>query len=148
MCCGSLKDRASVYAYPEVPLTSQFSSKNPPASAGLKTQEMQVRSLNQEDSLEQEMATHFSILNLENSMDRGAWWAIVHGITKTQTRLNMHTRSKYIYFLKMWSFITFWTNIRALYYQEICLSGKAFSDHQVIFLFSYCDNLNKTKIPK
>ena len=22
---------------------------------------------------------------LENSMDRGAWWAIVHGVTKSQT---------------------------------------------------------------
>ena len=25
---------------------------------------------------------------LENSMDRGAWWAIVHGVTKSQTRLS------------------------------------------------------------
>ena len=25
---------------------------------------------------------------LENSMDREAWWAIVHGITKSQTRLS------------------------------------------------------------
>ena len=24
----------------------------------------------------------------ENSMDRGAWWATVHGVTKSQTRLN------------------------------------------------------------
>ena len=24
---------------------------------------------------------------LENPMDRGAWWATVHGLTKTQTRL-------------------------------------------------------------
>ena len=24
---------------------------------------------------------------LENSMDKGAWWAIVHGLTKTQTQL-------------------------------------------------------------
>ena len=27
---------------------------------------------------------------LENSMDRGAWWAIVHGVTKNQTQLSMH----------------------------------------------------------
>ena len=27
-------------------------------------------------------------LYLENSMDRGAWWAIVHAVTKSQTRLN------------------------------------------------------------
>ena len=24
---------------------------------------------------------------LENSMDRGAWWATVHGVTKSRTRL-------------------------------------------------------------
>ena len=24
---------------------------------------------------------------LENPMDRGAWWATVHGVAKTQTRL-------------------------------------------------------------
>ena len=24
---------------------------------------------------------------LENLMDRGAWWATVHGVTKSQTRL-------------------------------------------------------------
>ena len=24
----------------------------------------------------------------ENSMDRGAWWATVHGLTKSQTRLS------------------------------------------------------------
>ena len=37
--------------------------KNSPASAG--TQEMQVRSLGREDSLEEEMATHSSILAWE-----------------------------------------------------------------------------------
>ena len=25
---------------------------------------------------------------LENPMDRGAWWATVHGVTKNQTRLS------------------------------------------------------------
>ena len=25
---------------------------------------------------------------LENSMDRGAWWATAHGVTKSQTRLS------------------------------------------------------------
>ena len=24
---------------------------------------------------------------LENSMDRGAWWAIIHGVAKSQTQL-------------------------------------------------------------
>ena len=27
---------------------------------------------------------------LENSIDRGAWWAIVHGVTKSQTELSKH----------------------------------------------------------
>ena len=41
--------------------------KNLPATQG-----MQVRSLGQEDPLEEEMATHSSISCLENSMGRGA----------------------------------------------------------------------------
>ena len=28
---------------------------------------------------------------LENPMDRGAWWATVHGVTKSQTRLSGYT---------------------------------------------------------
>ena len=28
---------------------------------------------------------------LENSMNRGAWWATVHEVTKSQTQLNTHT---------------------------------------------------------
>ena len=43
-------------------------------------QETWVRSLDLEDPLEKEMATHS-----KNSMDRGSWQAIVHGITKSQT---------------------------------------------------------------
>ena len=27
---------------------------------------------------------------LENSMDRGAWWSVVHGVAKSQIRLSMH----------------------------------------------------------
>ena len=27
---------------------------------------------------------------LKNSMDRGAWWATVHGLTKSWTQLSMH----------------------------------------------------------
>ena len=30
---------------------------------------------------------------LENSMDREAWWATVHGVAKCQTWLNMHTHT-------------------------------------------------------
>ena len=45
-----------------------------------------VRSVGWEDMLK-EMATHSSIL-IENFMDRRAWWAIVHEVTKSQTQLN------------------------------------------------------------
>ena len=48
-------------------------------------QETQVQSLGWEDPLEKEMATHSSILAWEIPMDRGAWWAPVHGVTKSQT---------------------------------------------------------------
>jgi len=41
-----------------------------------------VQSLGWEDPLEKGMAIHSS---LENSMDQGAWWATVHGVTKSQT---------------------------------------------------------------
>ena len=50
-------------------------------------QETYVQSLGQEDPLEKEMATHSSILAWEDSMDRGAWQATVHGIGKSRTRL-------------------------------------------------------------
>ena len=41
-----------------------------------------VRSLGWEDPLEQEMATHSSILAWKNPMDRGAWQAAIHGVRK------------------------------------------------------------------
>ena len=31
------------------------------------------------------MATHSSILGLENAMDQGTWWATVHGVTESDT---------------------------------------------------------------
>ena len=47
--------------------------------------ETQIRSLDQEDALEEEMATHSSILAWKIRMDRGAWWATIHGLSKSQT---------------------------------------------------------------
>ena len=54
--------------------------KNPPA-----VQETWVQSLGWEDPLEKGMATHPGVLGLENSMDRGAWQATVHGVEKSWT---------------------------------------------------------------
>ena len=47
-----------------------------------------VSSLGWEDPLEEGMATHSSILAWRIAMDRGAWWAAVHGILKSQTGLS------------------------------------------------------------
>ena len=44
-----------------------------------------VRSLSQEDPLEEGMATHSNILAWRIPMDRGAWWATVRGVTKSRT---------------------------------------------------------------
>jgi len=46
-----------------------------------------VSSLGGEDPLEEGMATHTSILAWRILMDRGSWWATVHGVTKSQTQL-------------------------------------------------------------
>ena len=46
-------------------------------------QETWVRSLGWEDPLEKGKATHSSVLAWKILMYRGAWWATVHGITKS-----------------------------------------------------------------
>ena len=45
--------------------------------------ETQVLFLGWEDLLEKEIATHSSILAWKNPMDRGAWWATVHGVAES-----------------------------------------------------------------
>ena len=57
--------------------------KNLPA-----VQETQVRSLGREDPLEEEIATHSSILAWRIPMDRGAWRVTVHGVSNSQTLLS------------------------------------------------------------
>ena len=48
---------------------------------------MQIPSLGWEDPLEESMATYSSILAWKIPMDRGAWQASVHRVTKSQTSL-------------------------------------------------------------
>ena len=50
--------------------------------------EIWVQSLDLEDPLEKEMATHFNILAWRIPMNRGAWQATAYGITKSWTRLS------------------------------------------------------------
>ena len=40
------------------------------------------------------MQTHSRILAWRIPMDRGAWWAVVHGFTKSQMRLNSTAKHK------------------------------------------------------
>ena len=44
-----------------------------------------VQLLGQEDPPEKGLATRSTLLALENSMDRGAWWATIHGVAKSWT---------------------------------------------------------------
>ena len=62
-----------------------------------------VQPLGQEDPLEKETATHSSILSWENSMDRGAWWATVHGVIKSRTRLRQLSIHTLVYWVTLMS---------------------------------------------
>ena len=57
-----------------------LTGKNPPSMW-----ETWVRSLGWKDPLGEGMATHSSIVARRNPMDRGAWWATVHVVAKSQT---------------------------------------------------------------
>ena len=55
------------------------------------------QSLGWEDPLEEAMATYSSILSWRIPMDRGAWWATVHRVTKESdmtVQLSTHTRQR------------------------------------------------------
>ena len=58
-----------------------------------------VQSLGWEDPLEKEIA-QLQYYCLGNPMDREAWWAAIHGVTKSQTRLSDFTFTFYFYALK------------------------------------------------
>ena len=51
-------------------------------------QETWIRCLGQEGPLEEEMATHPSILAWDIPWTEGDWWATVPGVEKSQTRLS------------------------------------------------------------
>ena len=44
-------------------------------------------------NLEKEMATHLQCSCLENALDRGAWWAAVHGVAQSWTWLKQLSSS-------------------------------------------------------
>ena len=51
---------------------------------------MQVRSLGQEDPLEEDMAAHSSILAWSIPMDRGGWQAAVHRVAESDMTEQFH----------------------------------------------------------
>ena len=59
-------------------------------SAMQETQDMWVQFLGREGALKEKMAPPPVFLP-GKSMDRGAWWATVHGVEKSQTWLRPHT---------------------------------------------------------
>ena len=64
-------------------------------------QETQVGSLGWEDPVEKEMATHSSILAWRIAMERGAWWAAVHGVAESdmteQLALSLYCTPEILY---------------------------------------------------
>ena len=70
-----------IYTYGASPVAQTV--KNLPA-----VQETWVWFMGQNDPLKKEMATQLQNSCLENSMDRGARWAAVHGVAKSQTQLS------------------------------------------------------------
>ena len=58
------------------------------------THEMRVLARGWEDPLEEDMATHCTALACR-IRDRGAWWATVHRVARSQTRLKqLRTRRR------------------------------------------------------
>ena len=63
--------------------------KNPPANAGDARDVGSTPGLGRPPGVGNGNLIQYSCL--ENSMDRGAWWAIVHGVAKSQTQLSART---------------------------------------------------------
>ena len=69
-------------------------------------EETRVQSLDWEDPLEMEMATHSNILAGRILMNRGAWWAIVHGVAK-EPDIERLTLTEHIAKVSLWKVMDF-----------------------------------------
>ena len=63
--------------------------KNPPPNAGDAGDVGLIPGLGRSSGIEDGNPLQYSCL--ESSMDTGAWWVVVHGVTKSQTRLSTYT---------------------------------------------------------
>ena len=68
---------------------------------------------------------------LENPMDRGAWWATVHGVAKSLTQLSTHTRT---WFLKRVFQGTFCSWKSSYYSWEMLFWGSSEAHHETLSL--------------
>ena len=69
----------------------------------------------------------------ENPMDRGAWWATVHGVTKSQTQLSMHTCTR-VAELKNWIY-GHWIAIKTNSESEVTQSCPTLCDPSIYGVF-------------
>ena len=65
--------------------------KNPPANAGEARDAGSIFGSGR--SPEVEDGNPFQCSCLESSMDRGIWWAIIHGVAESQTQMSVHART-------------------------------------------------------
>ena len=70
---------------------------------------------------------------LENSMDREAWWAIVHGVAKSWKQLHVPTRTK----LKLYPDMTSWTSAHFLWIHQGDGSAPHFWRYTICRLFCH-----------
>ena len=64
--------------------------KNPPANAGAKGDSGSIPGLGRSPGGGNGNPLQYSCL--ENPMDRGAWWTVVHGVAKSQVQLTTHAQ--------------------------------------------------------
>ena len=65
------------------------SKESLPANAGGARDTLTIPRLGRSPGVENGNLLQYSCL--ENSIDRGAWWATVHGVSKNQTLVSAHT---------------------------------------------------------
>ena len=65
---------------------------------------------------------------LENFIDRGAWWATVHGVAKSLTQLSAHTHTHththQLYIERIYNKVLLYSTGSSIQYRMINLNGK------------------------
>ena len=81
---------------------------------------------------------------LENSVDRGAWWATVHGVPKSRTQLSIHTHPHlkpevvlHIFWQTPWSVLRY--KMKMMKFPPV-KSAVMHEDH--CFLYTICVSIN------